>query len=1845
MNHVYRLVWNRKLRVWQAASELASQSRGGGSQAGRAVAARAFRPVLCMALGIALSSLSTALQAACTQAGMVVTCSGNADPAQPGYANATNNLQVILDSSATLGVLPAGGGAALSLTGSNATLINDGRIDANLLGRPQTLSGGVAAGNATAHTFRLTNRGWIGGTTGADNVLPNLSAMAIAVQNGTGGTSHLSNAGTIRSQTIPGISIQAEDIPVVAVYGGGNVDFVNESTGTITGRVAFEASGTPGTGHSFVNAGTIDGSVWLGQGGNNTFTAVSGSSVSRGQGYATADLTVLGMPSLKFAPPGTVNGGLGAGNTLVLQNVLPTNGTGTGTGGPSTTISGDTYINFQNLRVNSGTWTLTGTALAHGGNVELNGGLVTLANSNVLGPGQVNANGGSLAAGIGMTLGNDFVLGPQGLTMQGANAITLAGGLSGGGHLTLNGTAPVILSGTNNYAGGTTVGQEAELRGNAQSLQGDIAVDGALVFTQATSATYAGNLSGGGSLTKEGAGTLTLTGAHTYAGATAISAGTLALAMSGRLPASQVSLQSGATLDLRTASGQTIAALSGLDGSVMLGTNALSLNGSTNNIFGGVISGSGALIKLGTGTQTLTGSNTFTGEVIINGGTLAVGAGALPTNSAIWIYTGGTFDLSAAGSLSIGTLGGNGGRMELGASTLTVGGGTYAGVAGGTGGINKAGTGTLTLNGVNTYRGPTLVQNGALRIGGDASKSTASLASNVNVAGGASVGGFGSVNGNVSIAANGRLAPGNPGGTFTINGNLVMQQGSVAAFSFGAPGTGSAPGAGHSVTVNGDLTLNRVQLEASDAGGFGVGLYRLFDYTGNLALGNGGILPATGLGIQYLAGAKQINLINSANLELNFWNANRQAGATQLGGGSGVWSRTDANWTDAVGTMTSARQPADAFAIFGGAAGTVTVDTATGPVEAKGIQFASDGYRLNGDSLALTGTTPGAAGELRVGDGSLASRAWTATIDNVLTGAGIDKTGLGTLVLNGANTHTQTTRISRGSLSVSSDANLGAATAGLDFQGGTLRVTGTGFQGTARNINLGAAGGGFDIADAANTYTVAQALSGNGKLAKLGAGTLVLTGNNSYLGGTTVQAGTLQIGDGAVSGSIAGNGSVEAGATLAFKRSDRLVFAGDLSGAGELRHAGTGTLVLTGQNTLTGATTIESGTLQVGDGGTSGAVAGNIVNNGSLVFNRADDIRYAGALSGSGAMAKAGAGSLVLTGDSSAYAGAAQLSAGTLQVDGKLGGQLHAGAGTTLAGSGTLNEVTIGAGATLAPGNAASPHGRLNLLGDLNFKPGAAYRVATTAGGLHSSVHVAGTARLAGSVVQLAENGNYAPSTTYAILTADHGVQGRFDAVSSNFAFLSPSLNYDANKVNLVVSLKQVPDNGGTPPVDGGTPPVDGGTPPVDGGTPPVDGGTPPVDGGTPPVDGGTPPVNGGTPPVDGGTPPVDGGTRPIEFADAAVTGNQRAVARALQSLPGGSALRLHVLNLPNGAPPAAFNALSGESHASAMSGLQSTASAFIQAPLTRLRSNLNAGWMPGAPTAQLGLGDAASLPRPAAQPLWTQVYGTWTTLDGDGNAAKTTQSDTGITIGGDQAVGGGWRLGGALGYNSGRSRTSDRASNTQADSYSLTVYGGKAFEAGAGKINLSLGAAYTWHDLDTQRNTAGAGLDQTLKASYGASTGQFFGELGYAVPLNDRITLEPFVGANYSDLRTRGFSESGGDAALRGESGRNTVTTTTLGLHALSTFESAGARGQVHGTLGWRHAFGERNPASTLSFVQGSDAFTVTGAPIARDAAVIELGVGIEVSKRTTVAVSYGGQYGGGNRQSSGTLDVRYRF
>lgn len=260
--------------------------------------------------------------------------------------------------------------------------------------------------------------------------------------------------------------------------------------------------------------------------------------------------------------------------------------------------------------------------------------------------------------------------------------------------------------------------------------------------------------------------------------------------------------------------------------------------------------------------------------------------------------------------------------------------------------------------------------------------------------------------------------------------------------------------------------------------------------------------------------------------------------------------------------------PQPGFAIFGGAPGLVRVDNTGGAVSALGMQFASDGYRLDGGALILIGSS-GNASEIRVGDGSAASANWTATIDNVIIGMeGIAKTGAGTLVLNAFNAYNGGTRISAGTLSVSNDGNLGFPISGLVLDGGTLRITGTGFSQTARSLTMTGSGGGFDIADAAARFTVSQALSGSGALVKAGDGTLILAGANSYSGGTLVSGGTLQGDTGSLQGNITNN------AQLVFDQQSDGTFAGNVSGSGTFVKSGNGTLILAGANSYSGGTRV-----------------------------------------------------------------------------------------------------------------------------------------------------------------------------------------------------------------------------------------------------------------------------------------------------------------------------------------------------------------------------------------------------------------------------------------------------------------------------------------------------------------------------------------------------------------------------------------------------------------------------------------------------------------------------------------------
>src|SRR5206468_3269583 len=157
--------------------------------------------------------------------------------------------------------------------------------------------------------------------------------------------------------------------------------------------------------------------------------------------------------------------------------------------------------------------------------------------------------------------------------------------------------------------------------------------------------------------------------------------------------------------------------------------------------------------------------------------------------------------------------------------------------------------------------------------------------------------------------------------------------------------------------------------------------------------------------------------------------------------------------------------------------------------------------------------------------------------------------------------------------------------------------------------------------------------------------------NNVVTGAVTINSGTLQVGIGGSEGSI-GAASITNNGALIVNKSTTDTISGTISGTGTLAKQGSGTLVLTASNTYSGATTIDvGGTLQVGNGGTTGSFGtGGITDNGTLTFNRSNNVTYAGVIPGTGNLVKAGGGVLELTGINT-YGGSTTVSGGWLKAN------------------------------------------------------------------------------------------------------------------------------------------------------------------------------------------------------------------------------------------------------------------------------------------------------------------------------------------------------------------------------------------------------------------------------------------------------------------------------------------------------------------------------------------------------------------------------------------------------------------
>jgi fibronectin-binding autotransporter adhesin len=1294
----------------------------------------------------------------------------------------------------------------LVLSGTNSysggTAVNGGTLQVSADANLGDAAGGLSLDTGTLHatasfaSARGVSIGAGGGTLDTDN----LTTLTLTGTVGGVGALTKRGAGTL-------VLSGPNSYQGGTVINGGTVQITADANlGAAAGTLAFDGGALNTTG-SFTSARTTTLNAGGGTFDTDSLTALTLTGAIGGQGA----LTKTGAGALILGADNSY-----AGGTTISSGVLRL-----GTGGTTGSILGDVVDNGTLSFNRSDLYTFDGTISGSGGvSQDGTGNTVLTADNTYTGTTLVAGGGlyinGDQSAATGLTNVNNGTLGGNGI-IGGDVFVDIAGRLAPGTLGTTPGT--LTINGNLELAGGSNLdysfGQAGVVGGAYNDLtvvRGDLSLDGTINVTQAAAGSFGPGIyrviSYDGGLTDNGLDTtssdhivqtsiahqvnlvntagLVLSywdgpspadqNDHAIAGGS----GTWRLggnaswteadgALNGTFDNGSFAVFAGASGtvgvdnsfgDVHVAGmqfatgGYTIEggdiALDGPQSIIRVGDGTLPGAGYTATIVSN-LTGASQLVKTDLGTLVLSGTNSYSGGTAINGGTLQVAAdanlgdaaGAMSFDNGATLQNTATF--SSARNVTLNT---GGGTFQSDAAL------TLSGAIGGVGGFSKTGGAALTLTGTNAYAGPTTVTAGALYVDGDNSAATGPT----SVGLGATLGGKGAIGGNVVVADGATLSPGSADGTpgtLAIAGDLSLSGGSILNYSFGQANV--AGGALNDLTtVGGNLVLDgTLNVSVSAGGTFGPGVYRVFNYNGTLT-DNGlsiGTIPSTDYSVQTSI-ANQVNLVNSDGLTLSYWDGD--AGPHSNGvvnGGNGTWRAAgDQNWTDTTGIFAAPFANAS-FAIFAGAAGTVSVDNTNGQVQAAGMQFATGGYLVQGNDIALVGPTS----TIRVGDGTGAGAAYVATINSNLTGnTQLVKTDLGTLVLAGTNSYTGGTAVNGGTLQVASDSNLGAAAGALSFDGGTLRNTAS-FS-SARGVTLNAGGGTFETnAD----LTLSGMIGGAGALTKTGTSALTLTGANSYSGGTTISAGTLQLGNGGTAGSLIGN--VLDNAALVFNRSNSLTYAGVVSGTGVVNQVGTGTTIFTGANTYTGGTTVSAGTLQLGNGGASGSLTGDVLDNATLAFNRSDTYTFAGLISGTGALEQIGSGVTILTANNS-YTGATNVSEGTLIVDGNQSaatGTTAVEAGGVLGGIGVVggNVAVLGGGA-LNPGNVGLPPGTLTINGDLTLGAAAAlnynFGQANVVGGAFNDLTVVhGDLVLDGQLnVAQTPGGNFGPGI-YRVISYD----------------------------------------------------------------------------------------------------------------------------------------------------------------------------------------------------------------------------------------------------------------------------------------------------------------------------------------------------------------------------------------------------------------------------------------------------------------------------------------------------------
>ncbi len=914
---------------------------------------------------------------------------------------------------------------------------------------------------------------------------------------------------------------------------------------------------------------------------------------------------------------------------------------------------GGNAMNVGNIPTTAGTATVNQT----GGAISFSSGNAVLVGQGTVGnQGVYNLSGGSITT---------FASASRGI-MLGVNSNPTPGINSGGGTFNLSGTG--VLNMTSASGGGgdalLEIGRSDTIANNTTNA-----------FNQTAGTANVGILTLGGAASGSTGvnAALSLTGgtftANQFTVLAAGASNTAAITIGGSalvtLPAFPTARGADSTttltLDSDTGSLTPLAASSSYMPSGSFTNAYLTANGAKLNVISGrditigqvlenANSQVGTLTKNGVGNLTLTGVNTYTGETIINAGTLTINEGSIAGSSNI---------------VNSGTL----------AYVLSTNARTYANPITGFGSLTKSGTNTLTLSGTNTYTGGTTVSGGNLIISG----STNTTAGNVTLSSGATL----------TIATGGSLTTTgtfNMGGV-TIGNNLVVQTGAT----FSAASINNAWGT--STTIDGTLTISgtwTVSTNRTTDTFAGSGTINLGDMTlGNATTG----FNYTGLG--------SINVSGNVTVA-----SNGASGAPFYTQSSGTLNAAGMLLGDNVTNTAGSRT----FNLSGGrvnlgAGGIATTGTTTA-TRAVNLGAGTLGASANWSSsraMTMTSATPGAT--INTLDSVDNTTARTITLSGVLSGTGgLNKAADGSLVLTAANTYTGPTNINGGTLQLGDGGTTGALAitsaitnnSNLTINRSNAVSQSASFATIAGTGTFTQAGTGVTTLNTANTYTGATRINAG----TLNLGVAETAGTSGPLGNQLANAAdTIVFGGGTLQYSAANtfdySGRFSSAVNQAYRvdtNSQNVTWAGNLiSSGGSLVKSGAGILTLSGTNGYSGVTTVSGGTVQIS--------AANQLGDGS----ETNTITLSGgALRSSGGTYNLGANRDITM----SSAATIQVDAGTLTVDGDIANGANA---LTLRGTGNIViSGVIGAGSTPSGGltigsNTATGQANVTLSGNNLF--------------------------------------------------------------------------------------------------------------------------------------------------------------------------------------------------------------------------------------------------------------------------------------------------------------------------------------------------------------------------------------------------------------------------------------------------------------------------------------------------------------------------------------------------------------